>query len=350
MKKNILIANCGSIALGPSLVKMLRNMKMFDFKIFGVDSNEMNSGSLLVDKFYKSPLSNDEEYISFLVDLCQKESIDVILSTSIENVSIPVLENYDKFLEINTKILSCDLEVLKIANDKSKMLTKLKYLDVPQARFFIPKNVQEFKDCVYDLGYPEKNVVVKPVSLSGSRGFRIVSKKPSISNFSDIMKKPDIDPYIRLKDYYDVLVRENNFPDLLVMEYLPGQDYSVYVYAKEGVAKSVVPMKRLKPKPGVSLISQVRLDEKIISMSKKIVKHFNLNHSVNLQMKMSSSGEPMLYEINPRIAGTISLTAAANSDHLKYSLCDIFNIDNDFIKPTDNVIMYRYLESTFKEL
>ena len=93
MKKNILIANCGSIALGPSLVKMLKSSKNIDCNVIGIDANQKSAGSLLVDKFYKAPKSREKIYINFLKNLCAQEKIDIILSTSIEHVTIPFLKN-----------------------------------------------------------------------------------------------------------------------------------------------------------------------------------------------------------------------------------------------------------------
>ena len=37
----------------------------------------------------------------------------------------------------------------------------------------------------------------------------------------------------------------------------------------------------------------------------------NLNYNVNIQIKLSKSGQPKVVEINPRMGGSIALSAAA---------------------------------------
>ena len=341
----VLISSCGTIALGPSLVDLLSGMSV-KVRTIGLDMSSENAGHLMVDKFYKSPKGGTDEFVDFVKDVCISEKVDIILGTSVENVLFPILNRKKEFEKIGVKIPACDIEDLKIANNKILMLEHLRSLEIPQANFYVPKDCKDFIKKAKLLGYPSHDVVVKPSSMSGNRGFKILSSNIDMS-FEDILKKPDIDPFITLETYCSLLEKEEIFPEILMMEYLPGQDYSVYVYAEDGEAKSVIPMKRLKPKPGVSLISQVDLNKKIIERAKVITRHFNLNWNVNIQMRYSSCGQPLVYEINPRIAGSIILTKAAGCDLLSLGINQILGEECKSTSPVDGIKMYRHLTEVF---
>ena len=346
-KITVLISSCGTIALGPSLVDLLSGMSV-KVKIIGLDMSCENAGHLMVDKFYKSPKGGTDEFVDFVKDICITEKVDIILGTSIENVLFPILSRKKEFDEIGVKIPACDIEDLKIANNKILMLEHLRSLEITQANFYVPKDCKDFIKKAKLLGYPKRDVHVKPSSMSGNRGFKILSSKIDMS-FEDILKKPDIDPFITLETYCALLEKEKIFPEILMMEYLPGQDYSIYVYAEGGEAKSIIPMKRLKPKPGVSLISEVDLNKKIIERVRLITKHFNLNWNINIQMKVNYVGEPVVYEINPRIAGTIIMTKHAGANLIEHGVLKTLGMDSVLNKPKDKVKMFRYLKAVFSE-
>ena len=49
---NVLLAVCGSIAIGPNIISMLRDISYIN-KIVGIDTNSDNPGKFLVDKFHQ---------------------------------------------------------------------------------------------------------------------------------------------------------------------------------------------------------------------------------------------------------------------------------------------------------
>ena len=82
---------------------------------------------------------------------------------------------------------------------------------------------------------------------------------------------------------------------------------------------------------------------------KEITRHFNLNWNVNIQMKINELGEPIVYEINPRIAGTIIMTKYAGANLIEHGVLKTLGIDSILNKPKDRVKMFRYLKAVFNE-
>ncbi len=336
---NILLAVCGSIAIGPNIISMLRGIANVN-KIVGIDMNDQNPGRFLVDKFYQSPRSDNDDFIPFVLDICNKEHIDIILCTSTQNSLIPLKKNEHLFNEIKVKIPGTNIDDLLIANDKGLMLTKVRNSGIGCPKFFIPDSIYEFNSFLST----NKNVIVKPRVSSGSRGFRILKDNYKMGYDDIVGKSDDSSKIINSNTYKDIMNKHGNFSDILMMEYLEGQDYSVYVLADKGESLVTIPFKRLKPKDGVSLVSEVDMNQYVIDYVKKIVKLFNLDWVVNIQLKLSPENKPLIYEINPRLAGSVILTKGADCDLLKYGLDTILNKDIKINKPKRCKMIRYYTE------
>jgi len=343
----VLIANCGTLAAGPALISMLRDNSEKNIRIIGVDLNPDNPARYLVDKFYEAPPSPSKEFIDFMYRICCKEQVDIILPTSTDRVLLSLKKNEGLFKKNNTLIPGSSYEDLIIANDKGLMLSHLKSSGLPCADFRSPTSVQEFDVSLNDLGYPGKKLVVKPRITSGSRGFRILDES-CVMSYDKILGKAGLSATtMTADDYRDVISKEASFPDIILMEYLPGTDYSVYCLADKGNTSATIPMIRIKPGEGISYVSEVMLDDTIISYANDVVKQFNLSWNVNIQMKVSQSGVPLVYEINPRLAGSIILTKAAGCDLLDLGLKQLLGEDLTINTPINGTRMYRYFTEVY---
>ena len=94
------------------------------------------------------------------------------------------------------------------------------------------------------------------------------------------------------------------------MEYLPGPEYSVYVLAEMGKMLACIPILRSRVEQGFAFEAKVKGHKQIENICKKIVKLFDSHYLLNVQIKFSNN-TPKIIEINPRIAGAVSLPVAA---------------------------------------
>ena len=76
---NILILSAGGPA-GYGTIKSLKDMN-FDGKIVSIDNDELAVGFLMSDKYYVVPRITDDNYISKLCNIVDKENINLILPT-----------------------------------------------------------------------------------------------------------------------------------------------------------------------------------------------------------------------------------------------------------------------------
>ena len=101
------------------------------------------------------------------------------------------------------------------------------------------------------------------------------------------------------------------FPELLVSEYLPGEEYSVDCLAKNGETILWFRVHRKKMINGISVEGEFIKEESIIGYCKQIIHELQLHGNIGIQVKRSAAGKFLLLEINPRVQGTISAALGA---------------------------------------
>jgi carbamoyl-phosphate synthase large subunit len=319
MKDITILLTCCNGLISPSQIKCLRSVKERRINIVGVDMNELGVGSRKVDIFYKVPPPKSASHINKIFDICKNNNVDFIIPAS-EEESLSLVVNKEKFHKINTKIITNTREVLEKSIDKGNFLKYIKQKGLPCARFMIPKNIDEFEKACHKLGYPKEPVATKPRLGSGNRGFRIIQNKTKKGDLL-LNHKPGT-PYTTLKDIKEALTSEEvtTFPGIVLMEYLPGQDYSVDILAKNGDALIIVPKKRIVAVPGLSIVGQVDLNQEVINSARSICKAFSFNYNVNIQFRFSKDNKLYPYEANTRAAGSIAACQAAGANLFYYGI------------------------------
>ncbi len=98
-------------------------------------------------------------------------------------------------------------------------------------------------------------------------------------------------------------------------QYVEGQEYTIDALCDQaGNALYVVPRKRLAVESGLSVKGQVVRDDEIESYVWHILAHTQLVGPVNLQCFRTPEGRVLFTEVNPRLAGGLSLSMAATEN------------------------------------
>jgi carbamoyl-phosphate synthase large subunit len=304
---NMIVTAAGAPG-APGIIKSLRLNGERDIKIIGTDMNPDSVGFHMVDKSYVVPPGGSPDFISEMLEIAEKEEIDAIMPLATYEL-MNFSKNKRRFEDIGVEVMVSDPEPLGIANNKGKLCDFLrkKGISVPNSR--IVKNSSQFEKCVFEFGYPDVPVCIKPQVGKGSIGFRVlrndVDKLDLLMNY-----KPDT-TVITFEEMASILGSADNFPEMVVMEYLPGKEYSVDTLVKKGHSLVTVPRSRDVIKLGISFVGIVEDNMEVREMANKIVKEIGLDYNINLQLKYADDGIPKIIEINPRVAGTIVLCTGA---------------------------------------
>jgi len=271
------------------------------------DANPQATGRFLSDDFVTIPLAEDPMFIPAVLAVCREKQIHVILPL-VTNELLPLAYAAGELALAGTTLAGSPAASLEIANHKSRLYEFLQWRDIPVPRFRVAETVEQFMQALEVLGYPGKPVCFKPSVSNGSRGFRVIN---------DRVNEPDLlfnykpgHPFIRREDAIRIL-SSAPFPELLVSEYLPGEEYSVDCLARDGEPVLVLPRLRKKMIGGISVEGEFVKEENIMSYCSRVIRELRLHGNAGIQVKRAESGDFLVLEINPRVQGTIAAALGA---------------------------------------
>ena len=271
------------------------------------DANLDSVGRWLSKDFVLIPSAKNNEFIDSVLSVCQKKNIHVLLPlVSLE--LLPLSHRIFEFERAGTKVIISSASSLEIANNKSRLYEFLQKKNIAVPEFKSVRNVKELSETANFLGYPEKTICFKPSISNGSRGFRIINDK--IDELDILLNHKPGNVMISLENAINIL-SAGEFPELLVSEYLPGDEYSVDCLAKNGKPVLVVPRSRKRIINGISVEGEFVKNEEIIRYCYQIIEELKLHGNIGIQVKQAVNGQFLILEINPRVQGTISAALGA---------------------------------------
>lgn len=340
---NVIVTAAGAPG-APGIIKSLRLNGERDIKIIGVDMNPDSVGFHMVDKSYVVPPGGSPDFIPEMLEIAEKEEIDAIMPLATYEL-MNFSKNKRRFKDIGVEIMVSDPEPLEIANNKGKLYEFLRGKDVPTPNSVMVESLSQFEQYAFELGYPDVPVCIKPQISKGSRGFRVL--KENIDKLDLFMNyKPD-NTVTTFEEMNSILKSADPFPKLVVMEYLPGNEYSVDLLVEKGDALATIPRLRDVIKLGISFIGEVEANKEVEDRAKEIVKAIGLDYNINLQLKYADNSTPKIIEINPRVSGTIVLCTGAGVNMPYLGVKMALGEEIPEIKPRYGTKMIRYWEEVF---
>lgn len=267
------------------------------------DANEWAVGRFLNERFQRLPKASDPGFTDFLLDHCVKQGIRVVFPLVTRELFL-LAEARERFRAQGIEVIVSDLADLRIANDKSALLRHLAARGIPTPDFEVVRagDMEGLKEAFVRLGYPGRPLAVKPSISNGSRGVRIID--PSVDRFDMLFhQKPD-SLYIGFEEWLSIL-DGRPFPEMLVSECLPGEEYTIDTIVGEDHRPVIVlPRLRTRMSGGISVEGAFKKEDGIISYCRDIIGSLRLRGPIGLQVKRAADGSFKLLEINPRIQGT----------------------------------------------
>jgi len=288
-------------------------------KLVGADMAASAPALHVVDEKYLVCRVTDQDYIPQLLDICERESIDLLIPL-IDTELLVLAENNEKFKEVGTAALVSDPDVIRIAMDKHNT-----HRFLAENGFATPKvfNVDEAlgRD---DIEYP---LVIKPARGSASIGVTKIGNKEELEFFKDKLNNPILEECLHGSEYtLDVLV-----------------DFDEKV-------RCVVPRKRLEVRAGEVSKGMTVKDKRIIMTGKRVVEALKgVLGPITVQGFLTGDGEFKLTEINPRFGGGHPLAIVAGADYPRWIIEMMLERDPKIRLDgwEDGVVMLRYDEAVF---
>lgn len=305
----VLLTAAGGLGM-PSIIDCLKNnYEKRQIKIICTGIHDQPIIHYMADEFYLLPKGNSKNYMDSLLEICKKNKVDVVIPNSAPEI-LTISKNLHLLRSNKTSATVPVYDSIKKIMSKNETYEILKENKIQVPDFYLVNDEKEFHKAIRNLGYPRKPICFKPsdyTSTGGARGFRILKKENSVVDI--ILGKSD-SVQVDYETAMQLFTKSKKL-NLLVMEYLPGNEYSVYVLASYGKMLYCIPQLRERLEQSYSFEATVKKNNKISSICTKIVRLLNLNYNANIQIKFSQTGQPKVVEINPRMGGSIALSAAA---------------------------------------
>lgn len=326
---------------GPGIIKGIKKDK--NINLIVCDANPISSGKYLNDKFELIPPANDKNFISFILSLCKKNSIDIIFPLVTMEL-FKFSKNKSLFESNGIKVIVSDYDNLLIANNKSSLCSHLYKNNIPTPNFFIVNDFNQIKNALKKLNYPKNPICIKPSVSNGSRGVRIIDD--TVNEFDLLFKHKPNSLYIKYDKLMEIL-NTNTFPELLFSEYLPGEEYTIDCIVKNSKPEIIIPRKRTKMNSGISVAGEFEENKEIISYCYDILSSLDLEGPIGLQVKKSKNGNFKILEINPRIQGTSIAALGAGVNLPLLSIYSVLNIEYSIPKIKWNTKFLRYYDEVY---
>lgn len=238
----------------PGTIKCLRENGEREVRIIGMDIDPQASGRWLCDEFFKAFRPAEGGYMAQMKRRCEVHGVDVVLPQTTAEVEYLSRTKYRKaILEYTalTKVAAASGYAVKHANNKVAVMDVFKMLgySVPEYQIHTDKNPAT---------YYGGHAVAKPLTGNGSRGVWVIEPNGCMP---ELDRKPGNER--TTPNGFAGIYMESDRPDYIVMEYLPGTEWSVDCY-RGLFGEFAVPRKRLKHRSGICTHAEVEMREDLI--------------------------------------------------------------------------------------
>ena len=277
-----------------ALLRALRENGERDVRLVGTDMSERAVGRHLCDAFHVVPPGSDPAFADTVLDIALDEGASAVLPQS--SFDLPGLAAArERFAAHGITALVASPEAVRRSNDKAESYALLDAAGVPGPAWRRAQGIEAVTRAAHELGYPERELAVKPVFSSGSRGFRILSATADRRR-QLLTNRPGEAEAIRLEDLLAVL-GPGDETELLVMERATGKERTIDGIASSGRILLGHPKTREAMRAGLAMYFETLDDGALMEIAGKVVRELELDHFFNIQLV----GEHVI-EINPRIS------------------------------------------------
>jgi carbamoyl-phosphate synthase large subunit len=306
--KDITVLMTGAGAPGaPGIISCYRNNAERKIKIVGVDMRDRIPTLGMLDNFECVPPSSDKNFISYVLNIAKKYKVDVIQPLVTSELEI-FSDNISLFNNAGIEVCVSPIDNLVISNDKGLLIKRLEDLNIDVPKSYIVNNKSEFIEASNQLNFKNNPICFKPTKANGSRGFRIIDS--SIDRLNLLFNEKPNSTYISFDDAINI-IDNNKIPELLVMEYLPYDEYSVDLLVNNGKVLYCIPRLRVKMNGGISTDCIVKNNLEVIKYATDVAEKLRLHGNIGIQVRYSFDKKVKILEINPRVQGSIVAVAAA---------------------------------------
>ena len=290
-----------------------------DLEIHGADASRLTPAMQLVEQPHVVPAIASGQYVDALTDIVRRRNIGLLVPL-LDSELLLIAEARDRFAALGCRAMISTSAVIETCQDKLATFRALQNagIDTPQTWSFV---------IVAEARRQQFPYYLKPRRGSAAKGNYII------------------------RDADELMVLGKRVPGAIVQEYVEGEEYTLDVYTGlDGVARCVVPRKRLEVRTGEVSKGLVVKNPEIMAVGERVAKMLGECRGViTVQCIVTPQGRIRVIEINARFGGGVPLAIHAGADFPKWILQEHLG-RRPRIHATgfrDGVAMLRFDESVF---
>jgi len=286
---NVLLTSVGRRAY---MVKYFQEVLAGSGEVHVCNSDDLTVAFHYADKCVISPLIYDDNYIPFLLQYCQDNKIDLLIS--LFDIDLMVLARHKaEFAAIGTRVIVSDPELIEICNDKWKT-----YLFLKDNGFHVPQTYLTLQRAILalDSGELQYPTVVKPRFGCGSIAMSIAEDEMALLYYFRRNTRTISKSYLK----YESASEDEK---ILYQECLKGQEYGVDIINDlDGNLRNVIVKKKMAMRAGETDISEV---VNVPAIKEACERLGRLTHHIgNMDVDVFLvDGKPYILEMNARFGG-----------------------------------------------
>ena len=291
----VLVTACGAPGTA-ALVRALRANGEREIRVVGCDMGEEPSGRRLCDAFRRVPPGSSPLFGEAVREVCRGERVDAVLPQSSHD--LPGLAAARPALAQDGVVALVSVpEAIATANDKAACYALLDDVGVHVPAWRRVRGGRELARAAAELGYPREPVCFKPVTSSGSRGFRVLDAEAD--RRQQLLHERPGNLAMRLEEVVELLP-EVGGEELLVMEYVEGGERTVDGFATGGRLVLGHAKTREAMRAGLAMFFRTLDEPALVEVARLAVGALRLDHFFNVQLV----GDAVI-EVNPRISTVV---------------------------------------------
>jgi carbamoyl-phosphate synthase large subunit len=265
-------------------------------------------GLFVADRAFISPLARDPGFVPWLLSVCERERVDVVLSGS--ELVLEVLAVHAGLVRERTGavVIVSSPEVLVTGRDKLLTCRWLESRGLPVPGYASLSDGEAVRSLVERCGFP---LVAKPRFGKGSDGILTVRDERELDR---VLGAEDL-------SLRDVVGGRVVAQDVVLQELLgdAGEEYTAGCFCdSEGVLCGTIVLRR-RLRAGTTVVAELGAFPEVRDAAGAIALALGPLGPCNVQLRVHH-GQPVAFDINPRFSGTTALRARMGFNEVEAAL------------------------------
>jgi carbamoylphosphate synthase large subunit len=262
----------------------------------------MAMARLAADEWFIEPELSRQAYVDWCLQFCAQNEVHLFVPGK---AAINIARRLNEFQDIGTRVLLCaDVDTLILLDNKAAFSAEVNQSITPTAETVEVHDLAEFQAAYSDMKQRHSTLCIKPsVSVFGL-GFRIIDEKNDALEHILAGQEQMLNIHELIRAMYN---KPEFKPSLLLMEFLPGEEWSVDCVAEHGALIYAI-QRRKSNEPSKPQYIDNHPD--IARMTHVLTQQFRLNGLYNIQFRAGEQGIRVL-EINARPSGGSPVACSA---------------------------------------